>query len=126
VRAEFERGVQAARESGLGLVLATSATSFRSDMPDAVITQRAASALFFRPCYSGPELARTVDAFNATVREVATLHGVPLIDTARLLAPDPRLFGDATHFSLAGEEAFAAVLASGLRREGLLAPAGRP
>jgi lysophospholipase L1-like esterase len=126
VRAEFERGVQAARESGLGLVLATSATSFRSDMPDAVITQRAASALFFRPCYSGPELARTIDVFNATVREVAALHGVPLIDTARLLAPDPRLFGDATHFSVAGEEAFAAVLASGLRREGLLAPAGTP
>lgn len=126
VRAEFERGVRAARETGLQLVLATSATSFRSDMPDALVARRAASALFFRPCYSGPELARTIDAFNATVRQVAAAMDVPLVDTARLLPPEPRLFGDATHFSVAGEEAFAAVLAAELRRIGLPAAAGTP
>ena len=57
VRAEIERGVRAASKSGLSIVLVTSATSFRSDMPDALMTSRAASALFFRPCYSGPQLA---------------------------------------------------------------------
>lgn len=126
VRTEFEQGVRAARESGLQLVLATSATSFRSDMPDALVASRAASALFFRPCYSGPELARTIDTFNATVRQVAAELDVPLVDTARLLPPEPRLFGDATHFSVAGEEAFAAVLASELQRIGLPAAAGKP
>ena len=45
------------------------------------------------------------------MREVALEQDVPLIDTARLLPPEPRLFGDASHFSVAGEEAFAAVLA---------------
>jgi hypothetical protein len=89
-------------------------------MPDALISKRAASALFFRPCLSGRELSRAVDSLNAALRQVAQDQGVPLIDAARLLPPDPRLFGDASHFSVAGEEAFAAVLARELERQHLL------
>ncbi len=125
VRAEIERGVRAARQAGLSIVLVTSATSFRSSMPAAQITSRAASALFFRPCYSGPQLAAAVDLLNAALREVAHEQGVPLIDMAQLLPPDPSLFGDASHFSVAGEEAFAAVIARELARQGLLAGAPR-
>jgi hypothetical protein len=55
---------------------------------------------------------------------VAQQQGVPLIDAAALMPPDPRYFGDASHFSVAGEEAFAALLASELRRQKLLPAAG--
>lgn len=121
---QIESAVVAARQQQLSVVLVTSATSFRSDMPEAEITRRASSSLFFRPCYSGPELARAVDAFNAELRLVAQQQGVPLIDAAALMPPDPRYFGDASHFSVAGEEAFAALLASELRRQKLLPAAG--
>ena len=120
VRARIEAGVRAAKQAGLSVVLVTSATSFRSNMPASQITSRAASALFFRPCYSGPELAAAVDSLNAALRDVAREQGVPLIDAARLLPPDPRLFGDSSHFTVAGEEAFAAVVASELGRQRLL------
>jgi lysophospholipase L1-like esterase len=126
VHAEIERGVRAAKQAGLSIVLVTSATSFRSSMPAAQITSRAASALFFRPCYSGPQLAAAVDSLNTALRAVAHEQGVPLIDMAQLLPPDPRLFGDASHFSVAGEEAFAAHIARELARKGLLTAAPRP
>jgi lysophospholipase L1-like esterase len=125
VHTEIERGVESAKQAGLSIVLVTSATSFRSDMPAAQITSRAASALFFRPCYSGPQLAAAVDSLNAALRDVAREQDVPLIDAARLLPPDPRLFGDASHFSVAGEEAFAAVVARELGRQHLLTGAPR-
>jgi hypothetical protein len=123
VRDQIERAVVAAGRLRLPVVLVTSATSFRSDMPEAEITRRASSSLFFRPCYSGPELARAIDEFNAELRWVAQQQRVPLIDAAALMPPDPRYFGDASHFSVAGEEAFAALLADELRRQQLL-PAG--
>jgi lysophospholipase L1-like esterase len=126
VKAEIERGVRSARQAGLSIVLVTSATSFRSDMPDPMITTRAASALFFRPCYSGPELARAIDSLNAALREVAREQDVPLIDAAQLLPADLSLFGDASHFSVAGEEAFAAVVAQELNRQQLLPRARLP
>jgi len=95
-------------------------------MPPALITSRAASSLFFRPCYSGPQLAAAVDSLNAALREVALEQDVPLIDAAQLIPPESRLFGDASHFSVAGEEAFAAVVASELERQHLLGWAQTP
>jgi len=120
MQTQIEQGVLAARQVGLQVALVTSATSFRSNMPDVEITRRAASSLFFRPCYSGPELAHAIDEFNAALRQVAQEQGVPLIDMAVLLPPEPGYYGDASHFSVAGEEAFAALLASEIQRQGML------
>lgn len=119
-RQQIEQGVLDARNAHLAVVLVTSATSFRTDMPPELIASRAASLLFFRPCYSGPELAAAVDELNTAMREVAQEHGIPLIDAARLLPPDPTLFGDGSHFSIAGEEAFAAVIAREMGRQRLM------
>lgn len=120
-RREIDAAVRRAQGLGMRLVLVTNATSFRSDMPAEEITRRAASSLFFRPCYSGPELARAIDEMNAVLREVAHERNLPLIDAPALLPPDKRYFGDASHFSVAGEEAFAKVIAAELLRQRLLA-----
>jgi hypothetical protein len=122
-RRQIEDGLVAAKRHHLSVVLVTSATSFRSGMPDSLISSRAASALFFRPCLSGPELAAAVDELNDVLRKVAADNGVPIIDAARLVPPDSALFGDASHFSTEGEEVFAAVLARELKRQALLTSA---
>jgi len=123
---ETNRAVIEAQRLGVAVVLVTNATSFRSDMPDDEITRRAASSLFYRPCFSGPELARTIDEMNATLREVSRERNVPLIDAPELLPAENRYFGDASHFSVAGEEAFARVIAAELTRQGLLPETAEP
>lgn len=108
-----------ARNAGAKLVLVTAAHSYRSTMSDRELATRAASALFFRPCYSPRELATRIDEFNAMLRDEARKLGLPLVDAAAEIPPDPRLFGDASHFSPAGERRFAEVLAAELGRLGL-------
>jgi len=125
-RHEIDRAVAEAQRQGVSVILVTNATSFRSAMPADEITRRAASSLFFRPCYSGPELARAIDEMNASLREVAQARNVPLIDAPALLPAEQRYFGDASHFSVAGEEAFAKVIAFELVRQGLLPGTAAP
>jgi lysophospholipase L1-like esterase len=118
-RKAIKRGVAISKSAGISIVLMTSATSFRSTMSSEETTRRAASALFFRPCYTGPELASAVDALNAAIRAVAAEDSVPLIDVPALIPPDARLFGDATHFSPDGEARFARELARQTMERGL-------
>lgn len=119
MRATVGRVAAIAREAGAQLVLVTAAHSYRSDMSDRELATRAASALFFRPCYSPRELATRIDEFNAMLRDEARTLGLPLVDAAAAIPPDPRLFGDASHFSPAGERRFAEVLAEELGRIGI-------
>lgn len=119
-RSSIDRGISMAREQGLSVVLVTAATSFRSSMEAEVIAKRASSALFFRPCYSGPELAAAIDALNDLIRGLARERHVPLIDAANLMPPELHFFGDASHFSVTGEQAFASLLNAELHRQNLL------
>jgi lysophospholipase L1-like esterase len=119
MRATVERVAEIARTSGVQLVLVTAAHSYRSSMSDRELATRASSALFFRPCYSPRELATRVDEFNAMLRDEASRLGLPLVDAAAAIPPDPKLFGDASHFSPAGEREFARVLAAEVVRLGL-------
>jgi lysophospholipase L1-like esterase len=122
MKASVEVGIRSARHHGISLVLVTSATSYRSTMPADEITRRADSALFFRPCYTGPELARSVALFNDMLREVAVATNVPIIDAERLMPSDLALFGDASHFSPEGEARFAELMATQLLSGKLVAP----
>jgi lysophospholipase L1-like esterase len=119
MRATIGRVADIAQRGGAQLVLVTAAQSFRSTMTDRALATRAASALFFRPCYSPRELATRMDEFNAMLREEAIRLALPLVDAAAAIPPDPRLFGDASHFSAAGEREFARVLAGEVERPGL-------
>jgi len=119
MRATVERVAAIAHSAGAQLVLVTAAHSYRSDMSDRELATRAASALFFRPCYSPRELATRIDEFNAMLREEARILGLPLVDAAAAIPPDPRLFGDSSHFNPAGERRFAELLAAELGRLGI-------
>lgn len=118
MRSTVERVADVARAAGTQLVIVTAAHSYRSSMTDGELARRASSALFFRPCYSPRELANAIDAFNDMLREQAARLGLPLVDAAAQIPPDPRLFGDASHFNAAGERRFAEVLAAALDRLG--------
>jgi lysophospholipase L1-like esterase len=126
MRKTVERGIDVAGSLGMTLVLVTSATGYRSEMTADEIAGRASTALFFRPCYTGPELAASVDAFNEMLREVASERAVPLIDAARLVPADPSLFGDASHFSASGEARYAAAIATELTARRLPTGADSP
>lgn len=119
VRATVERVAAIARDAEAQLILVTAAHSYRSDMSDRELATRAASSLFFRPCYSPRQLATRIDEFNAMLREEAQALGLPLVDAAAAIPPDPRLFGDSSHFNPAGERRFAEVLAAELGRLGI-------
>jgi lysophospholipase L1-like esterase len=119
MRSTVERVAEIARIHGTQLVLVTAAHAYRSSMSDQELASRASSALFFRPCYSPRELATRVDEFNGMLREEATRLGLPLVDAGAAIPPDRKLFGDATHFSPAGEGEFAGVLAAEVDRLGL-------
>jgi len=119
MRATVERVAGIARNAGAQLVLVTAAHSYRSSMSDRELAIRASSALFFRPCYSPRELATRVDQMTAMLRDEAARLGLPLVDAAAAIPPEPRLFGDASHFSPAGEREFARVLAAEVGRLGL-------
>ena len=51
---------------------------------------------------------------NEAVRDVAREHGAVLADAARVVPPGPRYFADFVHFSNAGAERMAALLAEKL------------
>lgn len=124
MRKSIEEGVTVAKEAGVSIVLVTAATNYRAGMPADEISKRASTALFFRPCYAGVELAEAVSRFNQMIRDVASASEVPLIDAEREMPPDPSLFGDANHFSPRGEERYADIVASELLVSRLL-PGGR-
>lgn len=119
-------GVRIARDAKVNLVVVTSATNYRSSLPPEELARRAATAVFFRPCYTPVELAATVDRFNDGLRSAAARDKVPLIDAAQLVPPDLALFGDANHFSDDGEAVFAELLARHLLDKKLLEEAPSP
>ncbi len=119
-------GIRIAREAKVNLIVVTSATNYRSSLPADELARRAATAVFFRPCYTPTELAATVDKFNNELRAVAAEQQVPVIDAAQLVPPDLALFGDANHFSDHGEGVFAALLAKELLDRKLLSGAPSP
>jgi lysophospholipase L1-like esterase len=122
----MEHAVSMARQRSISIALVTTATRFRPSMRPKTITTRASSAIFFRPCYTGPELAAAVDSLNDMIRDLAKEQGLPLIDAANLMPPELRYFGDASHFSVLGEQAFASLVNADLRRRQLLADALTP
>jgi lysophospholipase L1-like esterase len=58
---------------------------------------------------------RLLEVYNDVMRRNAAAHGVPLIDLARQLPKDSRYYCDFIHYSIAGAEAVAAIVAAGLQ-----------
>ena len=63
---------------------------------------------------NGLALWRLLETYNDVMRRNAAAQGVPLIDLARQLPKDSRLYCDFIHFSNAGARAVAAIVAAGL------------
>lgn len=120
LREALQRGIDFAQRVGIELTLVTNATSYDRSMPPDELARRAASALRFRPCYTAVELATAVDSVNKVIRDAATDNAISLIDMAALMPRETMYFGDASHFSTAGEVRFSALLGSEMKRLGLL------
>ena len=110
IAAALDVGIGAARDAGVNLRLATIARSFDGAQPLELRNQRAASALFFRPCFTADELIVFVEKLNGLIRERGQAHGVPVVEVGAAMSGNTGLFGDATHFSVQGERRLADLL----------------
>ncbi len=96
------------------VVLCTAWKAFDGTQPEAERRANASSLLLVNPYLSPNGLLAAFDAFNDAVRDVARQRGVPLIDVAKLLPADPRLFHDAVHLNDEGDARLAVILADGI------------
>lgn len=117
-RTDLECAVDAALARGATPVLLTHASIFG---PTGEVTAEARPQLVaWRRFY--PELAE--EGFldlerraNATVREVATRRGAPLVDAAATLPPGPEHFADFVHFTDRGSRVLAREIAAVIARD---------
>ncbi len=103
--------VRETRAAGIEPILITQ-TSLYVDATD-VATGRPIGALKFGG-FTAKTRGQALEIYNQTTRAVAAELGVHLIDVARAVPPDSRLFYDWIHFTNAGAELVAGVIAKEL------------
>ncbi|MBN1611285.1 MAG: SGNH/GDSL hydrolase family protein [Polyangiaceae bacterium] len=69
------------------------------------------------PPLDGTLARRAMDLYRERTRAVAEKEGAYLVDLARLVPHDPRLFADTVHFTPEGERRLAQALATGLLQD---------
>jgi lysophospholipase L1-like esterase len=121
IEQSLKHGIRVARDSGATVMLVAPAYAFRQGMDADQIAKRAASALGFRPCYSATGYIVELGRLARLLEVVAAEEGVSFMSAADSIPADERLFSDATHFSLDGEQMFATSLSEVLAD--LMAPA---
>ena len=111
VRRTVLHALEIARRADVQIALATTAHKFNWSQTANEREQFASTALYYRPCYSSQGLLREIDGLNQVIRAVARERGVPLIDVQSEFLGRLDMFGDATHFSVAGEARLAELFA---------------
>jgi lysophospholipase L1-like esterase len=112
-RSDLVAIVEFFRTRGVPVVLATHAQRFG----DRVSPDEEGMLVKWRLFYPGLKEGGFLDMelrMNEAVRDVAREHGAVLADAARVVPPGPRYFADFVHFSNAGAERMAALLAEKL------------
>ncbi|WP_051109860.1 AMP-binding protein [Massilia niastensis] len=70
----------------------------------------ATTALFYNHCLDYEGLNKAGSLFNRTIAEVATNHGVTLVDLGNTMPGGPKYFVDAAHFTRLGEETASSII----------------
>ena len=107
---ELRRMIIAAEQRGVKVVLASHALrlSLQPTVNEAESSLGNDSDLLELPPL---EVARAMDAYNATVKRIALERNHTFADVRRAVPADPEYWGDATHFSAAGARLAAATVA---------------
>ena len=107
---DLENLVATIRAYGAQPVIATHATRFTNDPVRADGQTFVVSWRKFYPLFSANALFEMEDRLNATVRQFAIEHDVPLVDAAAALPGGSRNFTDHEHFTDSGAAALAQLI----------------
>jgi len=98
-RERMERLCRAAASGGRLAAVATFATKFRADQPEAERLAAARTSLFYMPYMSVDGLLAGFDAYNRAIHDAARNAGAILVDGERSIPGDDRHFRDSVHFT---------------------------
>jgi lysophospholipase L1-like esterase len=102
--AELDALISTAKKSGVAAALIGSAYAYRPAMPRREIEALSATARYYAPCFDVDSLMALQSTRNELMRAAATSAGAGYIDMNDLLPGGTRYFGDAAHFTPAGED----------------------
>jgi lysophospholipase L1-like esterase len=120
-RKNLEEIVRLAREDGVRLVFLTQPTLWRADLtPEEERLLWAGGVGDFRVepgalYYEAPALARALDAYNDTLRDVCRATGTTCVDLAREIPRSTEFFFDDFHFTDRAQPVIASLVAEGVR-----------
>jgi lysophospholipase L1-like esterase len=125
-RSQLDRFARAVRADGATPVYCTFAMRFRGDETQAEYQENGPATARYLPDWRMAKDA--IAAMNETIREAARANGAPLIDVAAALPRKSEFFPhkDTDHFTDAGCEAAAELMAAELKRLGCLSRAALP
>ncbi len=119
-RRNLEAMTDACRRAGVPIILSSFAGPFAEGRPDPDLERRVLkSSVGWMLSYEG--LWRATERYNAIVREVAAAEDATLATPAEELTGRTELFVDHCHFSEAGADEMARVMADAVGRSGALA-----
>jgi len=115
-RRNLQAMVRLSKSKGAQVVLTTFAACDDPSLPESEQRLRLKYTLHVMPELELKTAQHGMDLYRQITREVADLENVPLIDLAKLLPKDTRLFTDTIHFTPAGEEHVSRILAAELTK----------
>jgi hypothetical protein len=92
----------------------TNARAFHRDMPTDQQMRLSETARYHHHCFDLPGLHDAFDRHNEIIIQASGDHGQPVVRLDQLMPGGEHYFGDATHFSVAGTEFVADLLAQRL------------
>jgi len=97
-------------------VVVGNARSFRVDMPLTQQERLSETARYYNPCLTTETLHEVYDTHNDILDQAATAAGLVFFNLQDILPGGTENFGDATHFSKAGTDQAASLIAERLLR----------
>ncbi|MBI2382426.1 MAG: hypothetical protein HYV16_16880 [Gammaproteobacteria bacterium] len=113
--ARVRRFIATSREQGIRPVLTTFAVRYGTRDAEQFSGELERSLLQYNPYLSKAGWLRSIARCNEILREIAEEEKVQLIDLAGPVSGQAALFRDFSHFSVAGHERMAELLAAGLK-----------
>lgn len=117
--------VQAARQLTDKVVLVTFAARLRAGQSPDALKQAATTALYYMPYRKPSDIVRDFAVYNETIRRVARVQNVALVEAAERIPGDAAHYTDSVHFTDLGAAVMSQALAEGLVATGWFGPAAR-
>jgi len=114
---EFESLLAVIRRSGAESVVATNSKSYRRTQTTEMQSRLSGPARYYNACFDVDGLHTLYERHNAIIRTAASRAQVPLVPLHDLIPGGERYFADASHFSAAGDQLAADLIADVLAND---------